>query len=200
MKPSIRKGRDSRLLAAAAAVLFLAACAYVGAFLYTALGGLAAARLPVFERAEAQLTGLAVRHERVIAPIPGAPEGERIRTAEGPGVYFSSCDGYESLGPDALDALGQETLSALRDAPPDIPGQARLVEDAVWFFLAEAAPGGSPEPGPCRLRFAGFARPVPARLLEIRETEAGRLLLFRLNEGGEYLKIRWIEAEIERGG
>ena len=34
MKPSIRKGRDSRLLAAAAAVLFLAACAYAGAFLY----------------------------------------------------------------------------------------------------------------------------------------------------------------------
>ena len=40
----------------------------------------------------------------------------------------------------------------------------------------------------------------PARLLEIRETEAGQLLLFRLNEGGECLKIRWIEAEIERGG
>ena len=200
MKPSIRKGRDSKLLAAAAAVLFLAACAYVGAFLFTALGELAAARLPVFEQARSPLAGIAVRHERAIAPIPGAPEGKRIGTPEGPGVYFSSCDGYESLSPEMLDDLDAAALSALRETPPGKPGQARLAEDAVWFFLAEAAPGGSPEPGPCRLRFAGFARPVPARLLEIRETEAGQLLLFRLNEGGEYLKIRWIEAEIERGG
>ena len=71
-------------------------------------------------------------------------------------------------------------------------------EDAVWYFLAEAAPGECPEPGPCRLRFAGFARAVPARLLEVRESGTGRLLLFRLNEGGDYLKIRWIEAETER--
>ena len=200
MKPSIRKGRDSRLLAAAAAALFLAACAWLGSFLFTGLRALAAARLPVSGQAEAPLSGLAVRQERVIAPIPGAPDGRRIRTPEGPGVYFAACDGYESLSPETLDTLGPEALASLRKAPPEAPGQARLVEDAVWYFVAEAAPGDCPEPGPCRLRFRGSARAVPARLLESRETEAGRLLLFRLNEGGDYLKIRWIEAEIEREG
>lgn len=197
MKPSIRKGRDSPLLAAAAAVLFLAACAYLGAFLLTGLRALAAARLPVSAETEAPLSGVAIRRERVIAPIPGAPDGKRIRTAEGPGVYFAACDGYESLTPEMLDELGPESLSSLRAAPSEAPGQARLVEDAVWYFLAEAAPGNCPEPGPCRLRFAGFARAVPARLLEIREHEAGPLLLFRLNEGGDYLRIRFLKADWE---
>lgn len=198
MKPSIRKGRDSPLLTAAAALLFLAACAWLGAFLFTALRGLSEARLPVSAQAEAPLSGVAVRRERVITPIPGAPDGRRIRTPEGPGVYFEACDGYESLTPEMLEELDAAGLSALREAPPGKPGQARLVEDAVWYFLAEAAPGECPEPGPCRLRFAGFARAVPARLLEVRESGTGRLLLFRLNEGGDYLKIRWIEAETER--
>ena len=198
MKPSIRKGRDSLLLTAVAALLFLAACAWLGAFLFTALHDLAEARLPVSAQTKAPISGLAIRQERVIAPISGAADGKRTRTPEGSGVYFETCDGYESLSPEMLDELDPAALSALRETPPGKPGRARLVEDAVWYFLAEAAPGERLEPGPCRLRFAGFDRAVPARLLTVRESEAGRLLLFRLNEGGDYLKIRWIEAETER--
>ena len=41
------------MLTAAAALLFLAACAWLGAFLFTALRGLAEARLPVSAQAEA---------------------------------------------------------------------------------------------------------------------------------------------------
>ena len=124
------------MLTAAAALLFLAACAWLGAFLFTALRGLAEARLPVSAQGEAPLSGVAVRRERVITPIPGAPDGRRIRTPEGPGVYFEACDGYESLTPEMLEELDAAGLSALREAPPGKPGQARLVEDAVWYCFA----------------------------------------------------------------
>ena len=183
---------------AAAALLFIAACAWTGAFLYGALGRLPAA-LPAAAEERCVLRGIAIRRETRLAPVPGAQDGRRLRCEGGPGVYFADCDGYEALTPETAEALGPGALSALLDAPPGERTGARLVEDAAWYYAALLPAGAQiPEPGPCRLRFEGFADSVPARLLRVREENGETLLLFRLTEGGDYLRIRKIEAETER--
>ncbi len=178
-----------------AALLFLGACAYLGVFLYEGLAALRQRPLPVLAESTYPLRGVAVRRERVIAPIPGAAEGKKL---PGSGVYFSACDGLESLRPEDLEELTPQALAALEEREPESTGEARIVEDMVWYYAACLQTGDCPAPGPCRLRFAGFSRAVPARLLEVRESGGETLLLFRLTEGGAYLNIRLIEAEIER--
>ena len=179
-----------------AALLFLGACAYLGAFLYEGLTALRQTPLPVLAESSYPLRGVAVRRERVTAPIPGAAEGKKLT---GEGVYFSACDGFESLRPEDLAELTPAALAALEEREPEPADDARVVEDTVWYYAACLRAGDCAEPGPVRLRFAGFPRAVPARLLEVREEAGQRLLLFRLTESGAYLKIRFIEAEIERG-
>ena len=130
----------------------------------------------------------------------------------GPGVYLclhgpdgdmiaavNDMRGMESLRPEGLAELTPAALAALEEREPEPAGECRIVEDTVWYYAACLRAGDCPETGPVRLRFAGFPRAVPARLLEVREEAGQRLLLFRLTEGGAYLKIRFIEAEIERG-
>lgn len=196
MNRSIHKSRESPFLLAVAALLFLGACAYLGAFLYEGLTALRQTPLPVLAESSYPLRGVAVRRERVTAPIPGAAEGKKLT---GEGVYFSACDGFESLRPEDLAELTPAALAALEEREPEPADDARVVEDTVWYYAACLRAGDCAEPGPVRLRFAGFPRAVPARLLEVREEAGQRLLLFRLTEGGAYLKIRFIEAEIERG-
>ncbi len=172
-----------------AAALFLAASCYVGAALYDWLPAALPAAAPAAAESGGRLRGIAIRNEQTVSAL-NAPDGKRLT---GQGVYFGSCDGYESLRPDEMTA---GTLEALLDAPPEAPGEARIVQSAVWYYAAFSGEDEIPALGRCRLRFAGFERSVPARLIEAREDG---LLLFRLNEGGEYLNIRVIEAEIERG-
>ena len=191
----MRKGRESACLLCAAALLVLGTCAYLGVFLYEGLAALRQAPLPAFAEEGYALWGVAVRRERVIEPIPGAASGKRLR---GLGVYFSACDGWESISPEALEDMRPAALAALAESGPESVGAARLVEDSIWYYAALLQRGDCPAPGPCRLRFAGFPRSVPARLLEVRQEDGQTLLLFRLTEGGAYLNIRLIEAEIER--
>ena len=191
----MRKGRESACLLCAAALLFLGTCAYLGVFLYEGLAALRQAQLPAFAEDTGALYGIAVRRERVIGLIPGAAPGKRLR---GRGVYFPACDGWEHLGPEALEDMSPAALAALEETEPEIAGEARIVEDTVWYYAALLRKGDCPSPGPCRLRFAGFPRAVPARLLEVRQEDGQTLLIFRLTEDGAYLNIRLIEAEIER--
>lgn len=195
MSRSIHKTRESPFLLAVAALLFLGACAYLGVFLYEGLAALRQAPPPAPAESAYPLRGVAVRKERVIAPIPGAAEGKKL---PGSGIYFSACDGLESLLPEELAELTPEVLAALEEEEPENLGEARVVEDVVWYYAARLRSGDCPAPGPCRLRFAGFSRAVPARLLEVRELGGKTILLFRLTEGGAYLNIRFMEAEIER--
>ena len=192
MKRSIHKRGESPFLLAVAAALFLAASCYVGAALYDWLPAALPAAAPAAAESGGRLRGIAIRNEQTVSAL-NAPDGKRLT---GQGVYLASCDGYESLAPERLDGLTAQALEKLFDTPPGEPGEARIVQSAVWYYAALLPEGEAPEPGRCRLRFAGFARAVPARLIETREDG---LLLFRLNEGGEYLNIRVIEAEIERG-
>lgn len=194
MRP-IRKGGDTPFLRAVAAALFLAACAYVGAALYGLLASLPAPAVPAMAETKPAMTGLALRTETVLDARIDAEDGSRLR---GQGVYFQACDGYETLSPSLWETLDAETLTALLAAAPEEAGAARLVTDTVWFYAALLTAGETPEKGPCRLRFAGFDRAVPARLVEVREDKGCTLLLFRLTEGGDYLRIRSIDADIER--
>ena len=106
-------------------------------------------------------------------------------------------DGRESLSPPDLDGLTPAGLAALLEAAPEPSGGGRIVKSTVWYYAALLDGGDAPEPGRCRLRFEGFSRAVPARLIAVREEDGRQLLLFRLTEGGNYLKIRIINAEIE---
>lgn len=178
-----------------AALLFLGLCAYLGAFLLDTAQALQTQAVPAAAETQTALWGAAIRRERATAPLPGAEDGKRLT---GQGVYFAACDGYESLSPEDLESLSPAVLRRLLDEPPEEPGAARIVEDAAWYYIALLTGGDCPAPGPCRLRFAGIARAVPARLLSVREDEGQRLLLFRLTEGGDCLKLRFTEAEIER--
>jgi len=192
---SIRKGRESPFLMLPAALLFLGLCAYLGAFLLDAAQALQTPAVPAAAETQTALWGAAIRRERATAPFPGAEDGKRIR---GQGIYYDACDGYESLSPEDLESLSPAVLRRLSDKPPEEPGAARIVEDAAWYYIALLTGGDCPAPGPCRLRFAGFDRAVPAQLLSVREDEGQRLLLFRLTEGGDCLKLRFTEAETER--
>ena len=196
MKRSIHKGRESPFLLAVAALLFLGACGYLGVFLFEGLSALTEAPSPLPPEAPTALRGVALRNERVIDPVPGAEDGKRLT---GRGIYFADCDGYETLTPALLDTLTPEDLTALLREPPGEIGRARLVEENAWYYAALLPCGEAPAPGPCRLRFSGFGESVPARLTEVREEKSGTLLLFRLLQGGEYLNLRFTEAEIERG-
>ena len=129
MNRSIHKGRDSRFLLAAAVLLFLGVCGYLGVFLFGALSALAESPPPVPAESPAALRGVALRRERVIEPIPGAEDGKRLT---GRGIYFAACDGYEALTPTPPDALTAETLTALLRASPGEIGEARLVEENAW--------------------------------------------------------------------
>ena len=194
MRP-IRKGRDAPFLLAVAATLFLAVCCYVGAALYGFLTGLKAPAVPAMAETGTALRGLVLREESILDAPLDAPDGERLR---GRGVYFASCDGYETLDASLWEMLDADALKTLLETPPGEPGAARLVTGTAWFFAAVLTEGETPETGPCRLRFDGFAGTVPARLVDRRENKGRTLLLFRLTEGGDYLRTRILDAEIER--
>ena len=195
MRP-IRKGRDAPFLLTLAAALFLAVCCYVGAALYGFLTTIQTPAVPAMAETGTALCGLALRTESVLDAPLDASDGERLR---GRGVYFAACDGYETLDPTLWDTLDADALKTLLETPPGEPGAARLVTGTAWFFAALLTEGETPETGPCRLRFDGFERSVPARLVDVRENKGRTLLLLRLTEGGDYLRTRILEADIERG-
>ena len=214
---AIHKRSDGRFLRSVAALLFLAVCAWCWAGLCARFrtGGLpvsAAKSAPV-----TTLAGICLRREAPLylpetAALAVQP-GERIpaggllaRRADGgelrsacSALYLPDVDGWTALAPDPeeLDAAALREL--LEQEPPSPTGcRGRLVYRSVWFFAA-LAPAGlpTPEPGACRLRFAGTPDWLPARLLAPRETPGSQsVLLFRLSRGGDYLSLRRCEAEL----
>lgn len=179
------------------ALLFLALSAYAGAYLLALLARSAAGSLEGAAASDAvSLRGIALRRERLCAVSLSAQDGERLPAARtggaGSAVFFAACDGFEDLGPELLEDLTAETLSALlaREPMPPEDAAGRLVLDGVWYFAAFADDAAPLRPGACRVCFAGSGELLPARLLQVRKAEGQRLVLLRLTAGGEYLTIR----------
>lgn len=213
----IHKRPDGGFLFAAAAVMFLAVCAWGGAGLYARLRPSA---VPAAQEDAAlsgvALTGIALRSESVLRlsgpALPASDSGERIPVggalarlpdgtvlrAERSCLFFSDFDGLEGLTAPTAEMLSVPAVLALLDAAPAPPedGCGRLVYAESWYYAALApADAALPDAGPCRLRFPPLRAWLSARLLAVSEAEDGqRALLFRLEQGGDYLSLRRCEA------
>ena len=198
---------SSRFYSALAALLFTAVCAWAGAAVFAGLN--AGERAPKPDTGKsAELSGIVLRREETVSP--GAeqtlcPDGKRLSAAENPfldesALFFRSCDGYEYLCPETAQALCTETLDRLLGACAQsfAAGSARLVCGCDWYYAAFVSGGDIPGEGAaCRLLFDSFRSPVRALVISARSDSSGRTaLLFRLTEGGDYLKLRFTDAVI----
>ena len=206
---------EGGVLYTAAALLFLALCAWVGAALYAALSPRAEPPEPERAPEGPELTGLALRRELRLpegTSLPaGTREGERLPAGalaglvpEGAGsaVCFARCDGLERLSVDALgDGVSVTAVRALLDAQPEETASAgRLVLGRDWYLAALGPAGDYPQPGErCRLAVEGLDRPLEARVIALSEAEDGeQALLFRLTDGTpEALSLRRCRVTIE---
>lgn len=220
----IHKGESAGPLRAAAALLFVALCAWVGAALYGALHPAAvtavARRVSVTE--SVPLEGIALRQEELLcAPggaVPAVPDGTRVPggtllavfsdggTLNAPGsvLFFDDWDGLESLSPDLLGRAEVSAVQALLEMQPQLsPGAfGRIVTGRAWCFAALAPAVDLPASGGrCELYFDGIDRPLPARLLSVSAPEGGRrAVLLRLTAGdADCLSLRSCSARLVLG-
>ena len=199
-----REASAARFYAVLAALLFTAACAWIGAALFAPLEGGLPAAAPRPETEAKQLRGVLLREELLLPAdaFPDAREGRRLSAAEtglAAGRYYSESDGYAFLSPADAEELSPAALDVLLALPPEKSDGARLVTgwDCRYAALFEGA--DAPAVGTrCRLRFDGAAEPLEALVLRASQDETGRTaLLFRLTAGAEALdRERFADAEI----
>lgn len=207
--------RTSRFFSALSSVLFLALCAYAGAYIYPKATQKAAPDVPRAEVTQTvTLRGVAVRYERVFDCAGTAENAQRLSVgspfgidengdelySDASAVYFSESDGFEYLSPDKLDELNPDELEELLSMPVKEASSPRLVTGFAWYFIAlvpDTVP--VPETGRCRLLFDGFQNETDAYLVSASAADNGRrVLLFRLTAGGEaYLSLRQTSANID---
>ena len=204
--------RASRFFSALSSVLFLALCAYAGAYIYPKKTAQETPRVEVTQTVT--LRGVAVRYESVFDCAGTAENAQRLSAgspfgldengdelySDASAVYFSESDGFEYLSPDKLDELNPDELEELLSMPVKEASSPRLVTGFAWYYAAlapETAP--IPEIGRCRLLFDGFQNETDAYLVSASAAENGRrVLLFRLTAGGEaYLSLRQTSANID---
>ena len=210
--------RPSRFFSLLAGVLFLAVCAWLGAFFYSRAETPKTAVIQYADATDsAKLRGIAVRSEQQLCfdrgMSPTAEDGLRVAAGEvlaasadgsrlccdSSSVFFSQSDGYEFLSPDMLSDLTVSSLSKLLASRPQTKrDSATLVADYVWYYAALTADSDAlPREGDCRVLFEGFDQPVSARILLLSAPENGqRALLLRLTVGGDYLRLRKCGAQL----
>lgn len=181
-------------LRAVAAVLFLAACAYLGAGL---LGLAPGRRTSVVRcgslRQSVPLSGIALRREALLpveAP-PGMDEGARIPAnsslsgsqavfAPESALCFSGGDGCEALSPQALSPFSLERVQALMECAPEKAEGCRLVYDFCWYYAAVTEqPCPVEAPAQVKLLLEGIEGPIPAQLCAVDESGGSTALLLR---------------------
>ena len=215
----IHKGaKEPQFVQVVAAVLFLAACAYAGAWL---LGDLRTGpETAIIRRATVTnslaLEGIAVRREQLVCSPGGrvlAEDGQRLRagaavaetkteTIQTPSsvLFYTEVDGLEALSPDGLEALSVPALERLLEKEPETtPGTVgRLVTGCDWYFAALVPEGTTLEKKEYTLCFAGINGCAAARLVAKSPAEEGKMaLLFRLTQGGrDYLSLRKTQATL----
>lgn len=197
-------------MSAVAAVLFLTACAYLGAALYERVEPLPPSPepSPAAVRDYALLQGIAVRTEQSFSSggdVSGLENAGRIPcgalcgdvVAESSAVYFSETDGYEFLSPEMLDGLTAEGLAELLAMPPEERGDFRLVYGRDWYI---AAFSDKPLPGSGWYRFYpdGQSGYYSAELVSAFSDSGGdTVVLLRLTAGDEAaLTLRQVTGKL----
>lgn len=197
-------------------LLFLAVCAYAGAYLYPGAGGGETAVLCSVTLTESvELHGVAVRSEQALTLARGgefaAESGKRLPcgallaggggesvTAPSSSIFFDTCDGYESLSPADLFPLSVSSVDALLARKPDKPADGRLVLSNDWYFAAVSGSSALPSEGFCRVSFDPASAPVEACVVSLSKQEGGRrAILLRLTAGGDaMLSLRQCSARL----
>lgn len=177
-----------------AAVLFLAACAYLGAGLFGSAPGRHSATVSQGSLTESvPLSGLALRREALFhGELPGGlEEGARIpaRTALGgaetvfapeSALCFSGGDGCEDLSPEGLYPFSLERTLELMDRAPGRAEGCRLVYDFCWYLAAVTEePCPIEAPARVQLLLQGLEGPIPAQLCAVDESGGSTALLLR---------------------
>ncbi len=193
-------------MSAVATVLFLAACAYLGAALFSAENDTAEA-VPTVSTRGTLIRGIAVRSERALdasADCAGLEDARRVSAAslaarglyDGSAVYFESCDGYESLTPGLLDGLTPARLDGIMSIQGSKSAGGRLVTARTWY-IAAYADAALPESGSVRLYPDGMSGFLEARIVSSAGEDGRFCVLLRLTDGGEAaLKMRTVSGEI----
>lgn len=175
------------------ALLFVAACAWLGAALFG----------PQEEEAETpaaaaaiRLRGTVLRRELKLAEVPaGASDGKRLSAEETglvSGLYVAAGDGF-ALSPEDARPFSEARAEALLETSGAEDTGPRLVTgNAVWI-AALLDSGALPKGSRCRVRLEGLDRPIEALV----EEADGSAILLRTTEGLEYLcRVRFVEGEI----
>ena len=198
-----------RFLSAVAAVLFLTACAYIGAGLFQRED------IPMQEEAVetappcfAFLDGIAVRSELLLPGAEGmsrVKDGERVRRgavlyadvfAESSGVFFESSDGYEYLCPAMLEELDTKGLHELLSAQPQETDAARFVTGYAWY-IAAFSDRPLPESGRYIFYPDGMGKAIPAEIVSACTENGKTAVVLRLTDGTpEALSVRKITGKI----
>lgn len=199
--------RGTLFLSAVAAVLFFAACAYLGAALLPVRDGADMAAEPAAVPGGVTVRGIAVRSERALgadADSAGLEDARRVSAAslaarglfDGSAVYFDDCDGYELLSPALLDGLTPTGLDAIMSLHSTESGNGRLVTAREWY-IAAYTDSALPESTRVRLRVEGMTGLLDAQIVS-SAAEVGRFtVLLRLTDGSaDALKMRTVAGEI----
>lgn len=206
----------SRFIGVLSSLLFLAACAYAGAYLYPGAGGGETAALCSVTLTESvELHGVAVRNEQPLTLSPGgeftAESGKRLPcgallagssgeaiSAPSSSVFFDSCDGFEPLSPEELFPLSVSSVDALLARKPGKQADGRLVLSNEWYFAAVSDSFALPSEGFCRVIFDPASDPVEAYVVSLSTEEDGRrAILLRLTAGGDaLLSLRQCSARL----
>jgi len=205
---------------ALAVLLFLAACAWLGAAFYRQLEpeSRTVSAEPAQVRESVFLSGMAVRTEALLCPAgeaDGLPrDGSRLAagetlacladgsclTAPQSLLYFADWDGLEYLSPAALFPFEPDAAAALLSAEPQPAGDCsgRLVLDPVWYFAARISQGQLPDTGSrCRLLLQDRALETEALVAAVCQSgEAGFVLLRLSGSSPDFYRLRREEAEL----
>ena len=198
-----------------AAVLFLAACAYLGAWLFDPYPRQrTVTACPGSLRESAALEGIALRREALFpaagisvedgARIPAgtrlAGEGAQAVFAPGSALCFAGSDGYETLSPDMLRPFSLERAEELMDYTPEKADSTplRLVYDFCWYYAAVTERPCPLDAGTwAQVLFSGMESPVSARVCAVDESGGNTALLLRIGTmSPEYLCLRKCSAEL----
>ncbi len=185
------------------ALLFAAACAYLGAALMNVLQK----PRPVIAPAEnagagAGLYGIILRREEALSPamalqLSGSKAGRQPASEDAEsGTLIPRSDGYEYLQPEDAFDISPEKLDKLLASKPEAGRGPKLVYGFEQYYAAFYEGEKPPAPGPCRLKFEGMEEIFRGEIISLSGDEAAYALLIRLTADHTKITFRLKRAEL----